>query len=193
MVENKITKNKYFYSVTVIILTVVVTLGLFFLLIMPFFNKAKELTAETSLKKQELEKLEEKKSKLEELKTREEELKLQAEKVENALPTEKDVGRLFIQLDNLARGNGGTVASVSEGGNVTTTKVTPDTGEGGPTIERVSYTFPVDFGTYFNLKDFVTKSETALRLLAIKGLTINASNEGKIGSNFSIDTYIRKE
>lgn len=192
MVEKKFTQGKYFYSTVVIALTVVVTIALFFLVISPFFSKAQSLTADAKVKQEELDKLEAKKAKLDELKSREEELKANAEKVRNALPEEKDVGRLFIEFDNMAKATGGTIKVVSEGGGSTGSAPgqTSSSDIGSTGIQKITYTIPVTFKDYFGLKDFVNRTETALRLLKINGYQITVNDTGVTG-NFTADSFVR--
>jgi Tfp pilus assembly protein PilO len=194
MVENKVTKSKYFFSTTVFVVTGVAAVALFFVVILPFFNKAQELTAETKIKQTELKKLEDKKAKLEELKTREEELKKEAETVRNALPEQKDVGRLFIQLDNMAITSGGEIKSVTEGGSngVAQAATTTNVGSSETGIQKVKYAIPIEFRNYSGIKDFVTKTESALRICGIDDFSIMVSQDANgLTTSFNTTTFVR--
>ena len=190
MVENKLTKNKYFYSTAVIVITILGVLGLFFAVITPFYSKAGSLTSEAKTKQTELKMLEDKKTKLEALKSKEEELNKDAETVRNALPEQKDVGRLFIEFDNMARSSGGVIKSVSE--NIATTTTTTEAVGSSAGLVKIGYKVPIDFKDYFGFKDFVTKAEKALRIIGIDdySITVNETNGG-LTVDLSTSTYVR--
>lgn len=193
-VKDKSRNNKYTYAV---VLSVVLVLGVVLLslfVIKPLFADAQKVTKEVKDKKTELTKLQDKKAKLEALKDKEEELKKQAATISNALPESKDIGRLFIQINDIATGSGGTVKSVAESGSATagaTTTATPTTQTTFGNVQQSIYTIPIDFGSYFDWKNFVTKTETALRLVSIGDFTVNATDSGTMTSSVTITTYTR--
>lgn len=194
MVDNKLTRNKYFYSTAVFAVTAVAVVILFFVVINPFFTKAQELTTEAKAKQTELKKLEDKKVKLEALKSREDELKKDAETVRNALPEQKDVGRLFIEFDNMAKASGGSIRSITEaaGGTAGTEPTATTVGSASSGLQKISYTIPVDFTDYFGFKDFVTKAETALRIIGVNDFSVNVGETGGgISASLNTTTYVR--
>jgi len=194
VVENRITKHKYFFSTAVFAATGIAAFILFFVVISPFFSKAQELTDEAKAKQDELSYLEDKKVKLEALKSREEDLKKDAELVRNALPEQKDVGRLFIQLDNMAKTSGGNLNAVTESSGALAAATTTDT-VGSPSvgIQKITYTLPIDFKDYFGFKDFINKAESALRILAVEDFSLNASGTGGVSATINAATYVRSE
>ncbi|MDD5693547.1 MAG: hypothetical protein WC437_02895 [Patescibacteria group bacterium] len=189
--DNKsLLNNKYTYSVGLGAATFLIAILAIFLIISPFYAKAKKLTTEAKVKKQELNYLTEKKSKLEDLKNREDELKQNAELVRSALPENKDVGRLFIQLDELARSNKGVIKSVAEAGMANAT-VTTETNF--PGVQKNTYSVPIEFNNYFDYKAFIVKSENALRLLNIDEVSIKAKDTGEISASLTTSAYSRSK
>lgn len=178
--------KKYYYS---IILGVCTLLGLLvgvFLIIRPLYSNSQKITKEYKEKTAILDELKDKKAKLEELKSKEEQLKADAEKVEAALPQAKDVGRLFIEVDQVAKESSGSVKSVSEGSGVNSTP----TSEG---INKISYSVPASFPDYFKLKEFIMRTEQALRIVDISGLDMTtAQTGGAMDVKFTANTYVRK-
>jgi len=190
---NNLFKTNYSYIIWVSLGTVVVVLLIAFLVIKPSISKAKTTNLELTARKTELQALEDKKSKLDTLKDKEEELKADAETVKNALPENKDAGRLFIQIDKLAKENGGTVKSVNEGSNTGSADQTgvASTATGLEGVQKLTYSAPIDFNSYFNFKDFITKSETALRLVNIDNFSIKSNETGLLATNLNFTTYVR--
>ncbi len=185
--------NKYIYATTMGIILVLAVILLSLFVIKPLYGSAKKVTTDVKDKQEELQKLEEKKVKLEGLKDREEELKAQSEKISDALPQTKDVGRLFIQINDTATGSSGSVKSVNEGSGGVDVAASPAPTEQQAvgSIQRTTYSVPIDFGTYFDWKNFVGKVETALRLVSIGDFSVRASEAGAINSNITITTYTR--
>jgi Tfp pilus assembly protein PilO len=174
--------KKYNYAIIVGAVTFVGLIIVVFAIIRPLYLKSQALTAEVKAKQATLDQLKDKKQKLAALKDREAELKQDAETVQAALPDSAEVGRLFIQINEMVKATGGNVSSVS-GSPVPQ----GDTG----VISKVNYTVPVSFPNYFNFKDFVIKSEQALRLFDITDFSISTAN-GSVSSSLSANTYVRK-
>ncbi len=188
--EKSILHNKYAYAVGLGAATFLIAIFAFLVIISPFYSKAKKLTAEAKTKKQELTYLTDKKSKLEELKNKEDELKQKAELVRNALPEDKDVGRLFIQLDELARSNKGLIKSVSEAG-AANMAVTTETGVAG--VQKNVYSVPIEFNKYEDYKTFITKAENALRLINVDSVSIKAKDTGELSVTLDTTAYSRSK
>lgn len=182
---NKKLDNKYSYALIVGVSTFVGVLVLIFAIIKPLYIKSSELRAEQKTKEAKLAMLKEKKSKLEELKDREDELIKDSKKVESALPTNDEAGRLFIQLDAITNKSGGLIKSVNQSSNLTTSNV------GSTGIKKISFNSSSDFSTYFGFKDFVEKSEDALRIVEIAGLNLSSSETGSISATIIANTYAR--
>ncbi|MEI7690740.1 MAG: type 4a pilus biogenesis protein PilO [bacterium] len=186
-------KTSFGYIIWLSVGTILVVLLLSFFVIKPSVNKAKTLSADVKVKKTELKALEDKKIKLDGLKDKEEELKADAETVKNALPEIKDAGRLFIQIDKLAKENGGVVKSINEGSTSETTNQgdVSQVPTGMLDIQKLTYAAPIDFNSYFSFKEFLTKSESALRLVNIDSFSIKVNETGSLAVNLMVTTYVR--
>ncbi len=192
MVKSKdLFKNNYTYLIWLGVGMILVVVLLSFFVIRPSISKAKSLNQEVKDKKTELTALEDKKSKLDKLKDKEDDLKADAKTVQNALPDNKDAGRLFIQIDKLATENGGTVKSVSEGSDTGNQGDVSTTATGLAEIQKITYSAPIDFNSYFSFKDFLAKSESALRLTNIDSFSVKANETGTLSVDLNFTTYTR--
>ena len=193
MVKTKdLFKTNYTYIIGISIGVVLVVALISIFVIKPFINKANSLNQDVKTEKLVLQALEDKKNKLDKLKDKEEELKADAKTVVNALPDNKEAGRLFIQIDGLAKENGGNVKSITEGGvSVGSQGNVSQTATGLADIQKLTYTIPIDFTSYFSFKDFITKSETALRLVNIDSFTINTTEKGTLAVDLGVTTYVK--
>ena len=192
MVKSKdLFKNNYTYLIWLGVGVILVAVLLSFFVIRPSISKAKSLNQEVKDKKTELTALEDKKSKLDKLKDKEDDLKTDAKTVQNALPDNKDAGRLFIQIDKLATENGGTVKSVSEGSDTGNQGDVSTTATGLAEIQKITYSAPIDFNSYFSFKDFLAKSESALRLTNIDSFSVKANETGTLSVDLNFTTYTR--
>ncbi len=121
------------------------------------------------------------------LKDQEDQLTKDSETITNALPTQADIGRLFIQLDTLAKESGGTLKSVSQ-----TNKQEASKSTFSGVIEN-SYSIPVEMPTYFALKEFISNSKDALRLLSIENLKISSTDTGQLSVGITAKSYARSK
>lgn len=191
--KNNLNK-KYLYFLSVISLTVLSVLLLFFLAIRPLYNSNKSFSAELKSKKENLTYLEDKKSKLDGLKSREAELNEDAKKVAAALPTEKDAGRIFIQFDQIANSVGAKLTSVSEAGSgssagSTTSTTTTNVGAG---LTKISYSAPITLPGYSNFIDILNRAEGALRIFKIDNINLSADQSGaNMTTNLQVSTFVR--
>jgi Tfp pilus assembly protein PilO len=185
--ENKFLK-KYGFSLYMVVGQVVGVLLLTFLAVLPLYNKASSQTADATAKQAVLASLQKKKTTLDQLKGREQELTAAAEKVKDALPTSSDAGRLFIQIDQSVREAGGTIKSVSVGGNSATPSATDSSVSG---VSTLSYSLPVSLPGYDNLKNFIISTNNALRLVKIDSLNISQSTSGSMEVTIGATTYTR--
>lgn len=191
--KNNLNK-KYLYFLTVISLTVLSVLLLFFLAIRPLYNSNKSFSAELKSKKENLTYLEDKKSKLDGLKSREAELNEDAKKVAAALPTEKDAGRIFIQFDQIANSVGAKLTSVSEAGSGSsagsaTATTTTNVGAG---LTKISYSAPITLPGYSNFIDILNRAEGALRIFKIDNINLSADQSGaNMTTNLQVSTFVR--
>lgn len=175
--------KKYRYAIS---LGVAIFIGLIlssFLVVRPMYLKTKSLFSEASARKKESTYLKDKKSKLLELSKRESEILEEEKKVSIALPASNEVGRIFIQLDQLVLESGGTTQSIYKSGSQMSVA-----GE----IVATSYSIPTSFPNYFAYKEFLDKSASALRLLNLQKIQIYAGQDGRITSNLITETFSRK-
>lgn len=185
MVEEKTNNiNEYKYPLAVIGGAVLIAVIVVFLFGKPLFTSMQETSRELDKKRDVLAKLEVKLENLKNLESREEELEKDNEVVLAALPESKDVSRLFVQFEALARESGLTIGSVSESGSGETTT------QGTGVISPVSYQVSGTAKNYAALKKTLTNMEDALRLLSISTINANSSS-GSLSTDFTINTYVR--
>ncbi|MDD3481161.1 MAG: type 4a pilus biogenesis protein PilO [Patescibacteria group bacterium] len=187
MVEKKGNDIKeYKYPLAVIGGATLIAVLVIFLFGKPLFESMQQTSKELTERRDVLAKLEVKLDNLKSLQSREEELKRDNEVVLAALPESKDVSRLFVQFESLARESGLTIDSVSEAGAGNATSTT--TVSGG--ISPVSYQVSGNAKNYSALKKTLTNMEDALRLLSISSINANLSS-GSLSTDFTINTYVR--
>ncbi|MCX6328225.1 MAG: hypothetical protein NTZ85_01740 [Bacteroidia bacterium] len=185
--------KQYLFAITISLLIVFVIIAAFFLAIKPLYLKSKKISAELKVKQEQLQELKDKKVKLETLKDKEGQLKKDAENVKNALPSDSDVGRLFIQLDDIIKTSNGSTKSISGSSGTTTTAGTPmETITNSVGITTTSYNTTVDFPSYFEFISFLNKMENALRLVTINNINVSANESGLISTTLDLVTYTRK-
>lgn len=182
MVKSDLSDFKFPTAVIVTSIVVATLLGLF--VGRPLWNGMQQKRAELKQKKVTLTALEVKLENLKQLASREEELKQKNAKVLAALPSDKDVSRLFVQLERVASENGLTVKRVNE----------TVTGTTGGTINKLNYEVNAEGSSYLNFRSAVEKLNTALRLLSIDGIDINRTSEKSgITLKLKVLTFARGE
>jgi len=182
--------KKYGYSLILGMATILGAIIVWFLIISPLYTNTQKSKTELALKETEYAALQNKKDKLDSLKDKEDELKKQAATVTGALPKEEEIGRLFIQLDGLAKESNGKLKSVTKTAGVTT--ATGDTTSLSSTgITKTVYTLPLELPTYFDLKSFIANSDSALRLFNINDFNITATPAGTLTVNLTANSYTR--
>jgi Tfp pilus assembly protein PilO len=180
---NKEIIKKYQYSIIVAGATFIGAIILI-VVISQLYTKSKQVTAEANAKTVVLDQLKEKKTILDNLKNREAELKESSRKLAVALPEDKDIGRLFIQLNGLITETGGNVQGLANG---TTTQ-----SEISENLTKYTFTIPTNFSDYQTLKTFFVKSKQALRLINISALSISSPNGGPVDASITVNAYSRK-
>jgi Tfp pilus assembly protein PilO len=185
-----VTKDKgfveqYKYAVLVGAGSLVIALVLIFMVGSPLWKSYKESSRVLTEKKAVLAKLEQKLEKLKNLKSQEADLKTKNEKVVSALPTDKDVSRLFVQFENIASQNKYTIDSVSEGGAASGTNSTEF-------VKPVSYTVTGNVTDYASFKGALLSLEKALRILNVSNISLNNLDDGLSGT-LTVSTYVRNK
>jgi len=181
--------KKYGYSVILGIVTVLGAIIVWFVIIGPLYANTQKSKAELEVKEAQYTALKNKKDKLDELKDKEDELKKQAATVTSALPKEEEIGRLFIQLDGLAKASNGKLKSVTKSTATTATGNTTNLSSAG--ITKTVYNMPIELPMYFDLKSFIANSQSALRLFNINDFNITATNAGMLTVNLTANSYTR--
>ncbi len=186
----------YYYPVVIIVITFIIALLFIFLGIRPLIKSNKRLTTEVTTRKSQLSQLEKKKEVLVNLKAKEAEVESDKEKIKAALPSDKDLPKLLVQITGLSNDSGLLLKSITLKEDAT--KTSSGESESEETISEIS-----DFeaslnttGIYSNFKDFLTKAENALRLVNINGFNLSLSGvEGEEIMDIIIEfkTYFKKD
>lgn len=181
--------QKYKYFLTLLGITVVGTIAVWFLVLSPLIKTTSSAGTELKSKQTEYDSLVAKKNKLDTLKDQEAELKAKAETVSNALPSSEEIGRLFIQLDGLAQSSNGKLKSVTKVSTTTEDASASNLASAG--ITKNVYSLPLDLPSYFDLKSFIANSQSALRLFSINDFSISASDSGALTVGLTANSYTR--
>ncbi len=180
--------DQYKYAVLIGAGSFVVALILIFIIGSPLWKDFKESSRVLKEKRAVLLKLEEKLENLKSLKSQEEELKQKNIKVKAALPTDKDISRLFIQFENIATQNGLSIDSVTEQGAVGA--VAESTSEDN--VRAVSYNVTGNTNDYNSLKNALVNLEKALRILNISKVDTSSSGDN-LSVILTVSSYVRSD
>lgn len=181
--------KKYYYALTVGGATFVGVIVLS-LIISQMFTQSRKLTDEAIAKSAKLTQLQDKKKILDKLSSRETELKKSADTLAAALPDDKDIGRLFIQLNGVIVDAGGSIKGIA-GGSVAEAAQTSSS-DVGTNLKRYSFTLPVNLKSYEAVKGLLTKTKQALRLMDVTSVSMSSPDGGTMDANITINTYSRK-
>lgn len=127
---------------------------------------------------------------LKNLSDKEQELKDKNQKVLAALPEGKDVSRLFVEFENIAKADGLSITGTNEGDSG---QPQAQTASSAPKalIIPVSYTITGDANGYGALKNVLAKFEQALRLVSVQKINIISGTTGVLNTNIELETYTR--
>lgn len=185
----KLENKHYKYAATVISGALLGSLVIIFLIFRPLLNANKSTALEVKDKKELLNALENKLNRLKELKVKEESLLVQRDRVLVALPEDKDVSRLFVQIENMITDAGASVESTNEGtAAVTAVAAAPEVKISG--INNYTYGVKFKTSTYESIKNIITNLETALRIASLDSISIDSSSNS-FSVNMNIKTYSR--
>lgn len=180
MVEKKI--EKYYWIGGVIGVTLIIMILAVIFIISPSFKSISKVSKELKENKENLKVAEQKLEKLKELKVREDEIREQSLIVYRAIPTKKEVGDLFIQLNGIvlaAGGNGtkttGENSNNSTSSNAGTVSITPNPQGVNSMIYKSEVTFP----SYGNFKIMLDNSEKSLRFIHLDNFKIDSKDSFK--------------
>ncbi len=182
--------KKYKYALVVGSATLVGIILAITLIGRPLYNSYKESKRVLTEKRAIVTKLEQKLVNLKALKDQEEEIKEKNQKVMAALPTNKDVARLFIEFESVAMQNGLIITSVQENKSGGTT---PAEGASGVGPVAVSYGVSGASSSYSSVKSALASLEKALRILNISEIEINGREANNLDVDIKINTFVRSE
>lgn len=191
--------KRYYWIAGVVISTVLFSLIIIFALIMPSIESVKAVNRDLKVKKENLAMLEKKLAKLKELKVKEKELKDQEAIVNKSIPTKKEVGELFIQLEGIISDSGGETKGISEGANTTSSSSSGSTAAASTAAAPVSitgvnfanYGYEVTFESYDNFKRFLAISENSQRYIQLNSFQVTGNNDGKFVVSLNYKAYYR--
>lgn len=178
--------DQYKYAITVGFGSFVLALVLLFTVGRFLYTELTKTSDVLKEKRAVREKLEENLSTLEELKKNEDLIVKDTKKAIAALPSDKDIARLFVQLEALASENGSFIRSVSEGAYGTQSL-------NSNLIKSVTYGVSVEVNDYSSIKNLFSEMNKALRILNVSSVDISPTVGGKYDLNISINTYTRSE
>lgn len=185
MVTNPTKENIYKFPILVISVAVLVSAAIAYLLWNPVVGSLKKSTAELRYKKAELKAVETDLKNLKALEGKKEYIKVQNEKLLAALPRDRDIPRLFVQFENVARASG---IAISKAGEATNQDSSASTG----TIAGFTYDLSGYASGYTTFKNLFTNMENALRLSGITKFNVSKTGE-TLNVELSLNTYARKE
>lgn len=191
MVNKKI--ERYYWFIGVLVGSVVLSIVLVVFAVIPSFNSIKKVEADIKVKKEDLSILTQKLDKLKELKSREAELKEKEAIVNKAIPTKKEVGDLFIELEGIINETGGTNSGISESQGVSEGSKSKKKEDSSSTdVKNSSYMYSVTFSDYKNFKKFLERSENALRFISLEKFNVS-SPESSFNVNLTYKSYYRNQ
>lgn len=181
MVENKL--KKYYWISGVIVVTVTVLILAVIFIVTPSFQSINKVSKELKEKKEEQKVSEQKLEKLKELKVKEGEIREQSSVVYKAIPTKKEVGDIFIELNALIGENGGSGTKASGNNNGSSSTPGSNTSASTPVpegINSLTYQSEVTFPEYKNFKALLESSEKALRFVHLVNFKISGKDGFKV-------------
>ncbi|MEK7447555.1 MAG: hypothetical protein AAB632_02045 [Patescibacteria group bacterium] len=181
MVEKKL--DKYYWIAGVIGVTLIVIILAIIFIISPSFKSINKVSKELKENKGNLKVAEEKLAKLKEFKVKEDELREQSNVVYRAIPTKKEIGDIFIELNGLIGEAGGTGTKAS--GNNSSSSSSSGAGSSSSMVapagvESLTYQSEVTFPSYQNFKNLLSSSEKALRFVHLVNFKISGKDEFKV-------------
>lgn len=184
-------KKHYKYLIAVLAGAIIISIIIAVFIIKPLYNLNSKSAKDIQEKKEVLSILEDKLGTLKGLKSKEEELNAEKKKVLHALPEDKDIPRLFVQLENMISSTGAIVESAdesSEGGAVGSSAEIATMQD----INNYKYSINFSTSTYESIKSVIVNTEEALRLVGVDNIKISSS-DGGFSVGITINTYARAE
>lgn len=194
MVNKKM--EKYQWAVGVVVITVIFVLIITFVLLIPSFKSLGKVNKEVKAKKADLNILEKKLTKLKELKVKENDLKEQEKVVNGAIPTKKEVGGLFIQLEKIMTDTGASTTGITEQAQVVSSSPTDGANPSAASTEvvgisSVDYGGKVVFPSYDSFKNFLSLAEQARQFISLNIFIVNDTEDGTFAAELNYKAYYR--
>ncbi len=209
MVGNK-KFEKYYWTLGVVVITLIAMFILILFIMVPLFKGIGKSGQDLKTNKQELSLLKDKLDKLRVLKDKESDLKDQENVVNGAIPDQKDVGGLFVQIDGMiAAANGSTTgikeasanssassapAATTASGAQSSAAVSGEsaTGSSGINLTSSDYSYDVTFPSYNDFKNFLSISENAHRFVYLNSFQVDTSQGDSFKVSLNYKAYYRQ-
>jgi Tfp pilus assembly protein PilO len=192
MVDEK--KSKYQYVIIMITASLFIAIAGALFVGKPLYANIKNSEQERAEKSLTLEKLENKLAVLKNLESRQEELVEKNKKTLSAIPTDKDIARLFMQFEKVANSSSVYINTVQEQEDDFSTNENTEVSVTLPnTIFPVTHHVTAESSSYGNLKKALKNFEESLRILSIEQVSLSRESDagGKLKINLTIKTYKR--
>ncbi len=170
-------------SIFAIVFIVTVSIPAF---IIPTGKSISRHQKELRAKKTDLQTVVDKLNRLKELDQEKEELEENSLVVMNAFPTKKEVGDIFIQIETIANETGSLVNSVKGA----EAEIDPN----NPALEMTvatTYVLEVTFQGYPNFKEYLSKTENALRFVTLDKFSVGKTDQGAFNVSLNYKAYYR--
>lgn len=170
--------KKYFWIVGVVLITIVVVILSAVFIITPSFKSINKISEELKVNQAEQKVVQQKLEKLKKLKVEEKELEEQSKIVSRAIPTKKEVGDAFIQLNGIAEAAGGErkettiVDGASSGSGTSGTSVSPSIAG----VNSLIYEGKISLANYGNFKVLLDNAEKSLRFIHLDRFSIDSKD-----------------
>lgn len=195
---SQINIKKSYYPYIILACSIIVALLAVFFVMKPVFEDMQKKDKVITNKRSNLNILKDNLEKLKELSSQDKEWKEKADLVLAAMPESSDKGRLFMELEGLASGSGLYIDSIREETSVgagTTSTQSQDSG-GASSVQlsggasELKYTITLS-GSYDAVKNFLTYSEKALRILSISKIDITSKEDGSLNTQITLSAFYK--
>jgi Tfp pilus assembly protein PilO len=195
MVELEKSNKQNRYTLAVVGGAIFISIFLGFLIGRPLYQNIARSSQELKEKQLTLKKLENKLVALKQLESKKEELEKKNALVIAAIPDDKDLSRLFYQLEAIATSTGVRIDSVNESAPIkavvtSSDNASRDTTQSTTLVSPISYTVKGKSTSYSDIRRFLDSIEGSLRILSVNNIKIN-ENQGTLTVELKINTYKR--
>jgi len=166
-------KKSLYINIAIIITSLIVIIGVFILLIYPLYEQIKTLNQEIQIKQQQEESLQNRLTQLKELETNYNKAKDKSQTINIALPNEKQIPEILVQLSNIAGESG-----------MTLTEITPTKEQKEKSASSASSALykelPLNIklsGSFKGLKNYLSGIEKNLRIMDTNAISIEKDTQ----------------